>query len=173
MMQASPEGSPPNTPQVPLIVSMHNTGKPTTKVVLVQKDHEAEALQQLAAIHSILTANIPQEFHSQVFVGQDQVCLHSQQIDSIPASHSANYASFLLQQFNPQEGITVNKLPPKLTRLYRVTMSYSTAAQGTPAPPSPAQVSAPPSMLFIPSSPRRYLDMPSILKDPVKKSCHY
>jgi hypothetical protein len=28
-------------------------------------------------------------------------------------------------------------------------------------------------MLFIPSSPRRYLDMPSILKDPVKKSCHY
>jgi len=146
MMQALPEDSPRDASQMPLIVSMHNTGKPTTTVVLVQKAHEDEALRQLAAIHSILLTNVSTEFHSQVFVGQDQVCLHSQQINSIPASHSANYASLLLQQFNPQVGFTVNELPPKRTWLCWVTMSCSTAAQGTPAPPPATQDTAPPHL---------------------------
>jgi len=97
-----------------LIVSMHNTGNPTTKVVLIPKANEEEALKQLAAIHSIMLSNIDAEFHSKVFLEGKQAGLTSQQVDSIQSSHSTSYAMRLLDALNPQDGEEVEiEIPPK------------------------------------------------------------
>jgi hypothetical protein len=113
-----------------LLESVHNTGKPTTKVALVPRPHEEEAKLQFAALPSILLNNILPEYHDKVFHENKQPGLSEQTIDSIPASTSAAYAASLLQGFNPQDGSEEADHLPKRTRLVSVTMSYKTAATG-------------------------------------------
>ncbi len=59
MVHTFPAAKEGQTESVPLLHSVHNTAKPTTKVLLVHINHYEEALKQLSAIHSILTASIP------------------------------------------------------------------------------------------------------------------
>jgi hypothetical protein len=47
---------------------MQNTGNTTTKVVLVPKENESEALTQLSVIQSILFNKADPEYHHKVFV---------------------------------------------------------------------------------------------------------
>jgi hypothetical protein len=111
---------------VQLLHSVHNTAKPTTKVVLVNTSHYEEALKQLSAIHSILTASIPPEYHDKVFIDSLQANITGQQIDSISSCNSAAYATELLNRYNPQDGEEPIEVPQN-KRFRQVPLTYAAA----------------------------------------------
>lgn len=76
----------------PFLHSIHNTGKSTTKVVLVPSSHYAAAITQLSAFQRILASYIPPEYHIGVFIDSMPAGLTGQQIDSISSCNSAAYA---------------------------------------------------------------------------------
>ncbi len=111
---------------VPLLHSIHNTGKSTTKVALVPSYHYEAANTQLSAIHSILASYIPPAYHECVFIESLQAGITGQQIDSISSCNSAAYATELLNRYNPQDGEEVEE-PQQLKRFRQVPMSYAAA----------------------------------------------
>jgi hypothetical protein len=117
---------PPTTE--PLLHSLHNTGKMTTKVALVPTGHYEAALTQLSAIHSILTSYIPKEYLDRVFIASMQAGITGQQIDSISSCNSAAYATELLNTYNPQDGDDLPAVPIK--RFRQIPLSYAAAAAG-------------------------------------------
>jgi hypothetical protein len=117
------EGHPPT--KSPLLHSIHNTGNPTTKVALVPSNHFDEALNQLSAIHDILATNIASTYHSKVFVPKARAGITGQQIDSISSCNYSNYASQLLESFNPQDGET--QAAPVQKRARQIPLSYAAA----------------------------------------------
>jgi hypothetical protein len=124
----------------PLLHSIHNTSKPTTKVALVPICHYEAALTQLSAIHSILASYIPQEYHDRVFVDSKQAGLTGQQIDSIPSCNSAAYATELLNRYNPQEGDEIESTTP--TKRYRqVPLTYAAVTSLDTTSDSPTEAS--------------------------------
>jgi hypothetical protein len=118
----------------PLLHSVHNTAKPTTKVALVHISHYEEALKQLSAIHSILTTSIPREYHERVFIGTLQAGITGQQIDSISSYNSAAYATELLNRYNPQDGEEpIEATPSKKFRQVPLTYAAVTNMDTTSA----------------------------------------
>jgi hypothetical protein len=126
MVSSFPGGVEGQTATEPLLHSIHNTAKPTTKVVLVHASQHEEALKQLSAIHSILTASIPLEYHDKVFIDSLQAGITGQQIDSISSCNSAAYATELLNKYNPQDGEEVVEVTPK-KRIRSVPLTYAAA----------------------------------------------
>ncbi len=110
----------------PLLHYIHNTAKPTTKVALVHTSHYEEALTQLSAIHSILTASIPKEYHGRIFIDSLQAGIMGQQIDSISSCSSAAYATEFLNRYNPQDGEEPVEVTPK-KRFRQVPLTYAAA----------------------------------------------
>jgi hypothetical protein len=111
----------------PLLHSIHNTGKPTTKVALVSTCHYDAALTQLSAIHSILTSYIPQDYLDKVFIDSLQAGITGQQIDSVSSCNSAAYATELLSKYNPQDGEDLTEMTPT-KRFRQVPLTYAAAA---------------------------------------------
>jgi hypothetical protein len=77
----------------PLIQSIHNTGRPTVKAVLVYHEHYDYALEHLAAIHQVLLSGVPQEYHGNVFVDAQEVGLTSSHRDTIQSCNSSQHAN--------------------------------------------------------------------------------
>jgi hypothetical protein len=125
------EGQDPISEQ--LLHSIHNTAKPTTKVALVPATHYDAAINQLSAIHSILSSYVPQEYHEQVFVDKLQAGITGQQIDSISSCNSAAYATDLLNRFNPQGGDDEEDLAP-VKRFRPVPLSYAAVTNPSTTP---------------------------------------
>ncbi len=111
----------------PLLHSIHNTGKPTTKVALVSTSHYDSALTQLSAIHSILTSYIPKEYLDRVFIDSLQAGIRGQQIDSVSSCNSAAYATELLSKYNPQDCDDLAEVTPA-KRFRPVPLTYAAAA---------------------------------------------
>ncbi len=115
----------------PLLHSVHDTGNKTTKVALVKTSLHEEALNQLAAIHEILTANVSQEYHQAVFVNNARAMITGRQIDSISSCNYSSYTDRLLSNFNPQEGEDgTTQVTSKCSRLTLIT--YAAALQQGP-----------------------------------------
>lgn len=89
-----------------LLHSIHNTGKFCTKVALMPTSHFDEALTQLSAIHSILTASFT-----------SMVGITGQNIDSISSCNSTAYATELLKLYNPQDGKDPEEPKPPIVLL--------------------------------------------------------
>ncbi len=145
MQYTLPLGDAPPEPE-PLLHSIHNTGKQYTKVALVPTCHYDSALTQLSAIHSILTSYISNEYLDRVFVGSMQAGITGQQIDSVSSCNSAAYATELLKQYNPQDGVDLPEVTPT-KRFRQVPLSYAAAAgkditADTPTDTSKATVSS-------------------------------
>ena len=98
--------------KVPLLHSIHNTGNKTTKVVLARTEYYDEALNQLSAIHEILTANIPLKYHERVFAGTTRATITWRQLDSISLCNYSAYVDNLLSTFNLQDGEVKEIQPP-------------------------------------------------------------
>jgi hypothetical protein len=113
---------------VPLLHSIHNTGNKTTKVALVPSSHYTEALNQLSAIHSILTSNVSPDYHEKVFVHGTRAGLTGQQVDSVSSCNCSSYASELLDLYKPQDGEDEPTQPVK--RFRPVPMSYAAIVNG-------------------------------------------
>jgi hypothetical protein len=146
MQYQSPETSNNTAVPEPLLHSIHNTGKPHTKVALVTTGKYESAITQLSAIHSILTSYISQEFHDKVFINSLQAGITGQQVDSISSCNSAAYATALLNKFNPQDGDDFTKTTP-VKRYRHVPLTYAAAASSdtpsvTPTDNSKATVSS-------------------------------
>jgi hypothetical protein len=127
MQYQSPETDNNTTVPEPLLHSIHNTGKPTTKVALVTTGQYESAITQLSAIHSILTSYVPQENHDKVFINSLQVGITGQQVDSISSCNSAAYATALLNKFNPQDGEDFTETTP-VKRFRHIPLTYAAAA---------------------------------------------
>ncbi len=89
---------------VPLLHSVHNTGSKTTKTALVSQALFQEALNQLSTLHDILSNNIPESFHGNVFIDSARATIIGRSADTISSCNYALYATQLLENFNPQEG---------------------------------------------------------------------
>jgi hypothetical protein len=101
---------------------------------------------QLSAIHSILKSYVPEEFLDGVFIDSLQAGIVGQQIDSISSCNSAAYATELLKQYNPQDGVDLPEVTPT-KRFRQVPLSYAAAAgkditADTPTDTSKATVSS-------------------------------
>ncbi len=99
---------------------------------MVSTSHYEEALKQLSAIHSILTASIPQEYHNRVFLESLQAGITGQQVDSVSSCNSAAYATELLNHYNPQDGEELTEVTPKI-RFRTVPLTYADALHSTSA----------------------------------------
>lgn len=120
-------GNNETTPIVePLLHSIHNTSKDTTKVALVPSSHYDEALTQLSAIHSILASYIPPAYQQAVFVDSLQASIIGQQIDSVSSCNSAAYATEILNRYNPQDGEELAD-PKPIKRFRQVPLTYAAA----------------------------------------------
>jgi hypothetical protein len=84
-----------------LIESIHNTGNPNTKVVLVPPKHYHSAISQLTAVHSGLQAYIDPSFHDKVSIQGTEVCLAGQKADSISSCTYTAHIYPLLGKFQP------------------------------------------------------------------------
>jgi hypothetical protein len=71
------------TPASPLIHSIHNTSKNTTKAILIQKNRVDAAVDKFANISNILKTNIHPAFHENVFIPGKLPTLTGRQADSI------------------------------------------------------------------------------------------
>lgn len=118
--------------KVPLLHSIHNTGNKTTKVILARTEYYDEALNQLSALHEILTANIPLEYQERVFVGATRATITGRQLDSISSCNYSAYADSLLSTFNPQDG-EVKEIQPPHKRVRPVPLSYAAATRSEEA----------------------------------------
>jgi hypothetical protein len=118
-----------NSQSVPLLHSIHNTGKSTTKVALVPSNHYEAAITQLSAIQSILASYVPPDFHDKVFIESMPAGITGQQIDSISSCNSAAFATELLNRYNPQEGENIEEVKPS-KRFRPVPLTYA-AVTGT------------------------------------------
>lgn len=125
-MHHHPPGEGQSTLTVPLLHSIHNTGKSNTKVSLVTTNHYDAAVTQLSAIQSILSANIAPEFHDRVFVAPLHAGITGQQIDSFSSCNSAAYATQLLKLYNPQDGEDIQEIKPT-KRFQQVPLTYAAA----------------------------------------------
>jgi hypothetical protein len=127
----------PSATQKPLLHSIHNTGQATVKVALTTTKNYEEAVTQLSAIHSILTANIPPAYHSKVFIGNTTASITGRQIDSISSCNYSTYADQLLSTFNPQDGEDPPTIPAyKRNRLSSITYAAATKQNTAIDPPS-------------------------------------
>jgi peptidase E len=59
-------------PAIPLIHSVHNTGRTNVKVVLVPTANYDYAVDQFVTLHQDLLAGIPREYQDNVFVSNKQ-----------------------------------------------------------------------------------------------------
>jgi hypothetical protein len=102
---------------VSLLHSVHNTGLKTTKTALVSQTLFQEALNQLSTLHDILSNNILEPFHGNVFINSARAAIIGRSADTISSCNYASYATQLLENFNPQEGeATEQAAPPKCIR---------------------------------------------------------
>jgi hypothetical protein len=88
---------------LPLIHSIHNTGRLHVKAVLVHHEQYEYALEQLSVIHQALLSGVPQEFYKKVFVDNLEAGLTDSHRDTIQSCNSSLNANELLQLYNPQD----------------------------------------------------------------------
>jgi hypothetical protein len=98
----------PHMTSTSLFHSMHNMGKGKNNVLLVNLDLHDRAIKILGTIHEVLYADIPQPYHSPVFLN-GRVRLSSRQNDTILACNYSSYANELLS-CSPSSGITIEEL---------------------------------------------------------------
>ena len=124
---------------IKLLHSIHNTGKPTTKVALVKEENYQEALDQLANLENLLTTSIHSDFHSNVFVEGARPGISGYQADTISSCNYSSYASELLSTVHPQDSESPEPIKPK-KRFRPVQLTYASAVAATPqSVPAPAQ----------------------------------
>lgn len=126
MVYNPPAENGPTQKLEPLLHSIHNTSKVTTKVTLVPNSHYEEALTQLSAIHSILCSYVQPEYQQQVFIDSMQAGIVGQQIDSVSSCNSAAYATEILNKYNPQDGEELAD-PKPMKRFRPVPLTYAAA----------------------------------------------
>jgi hypothetical protein len=108
-----------------LIHSIHNTGRSTTKVVLVTSELYNDAIDQFANLENIMMCHIHPTYHGQVFVPGARPGLAGQQVDSLSSCNYSSYASELLSKFNPQDGDTQDTVPQVKKRFRTIPMTYA------------------------------------------------
>jgi hypothetical protein len=79
-----------------LLHSIHNTGRPHVKAVLVYQENYEYAIEQLAVIHQALLSGVPQEYHSKVFVDNLEAGLTGSHRDTIHSCNSSQHANELI-----------------------------------------------------------------------------
>jgi hypothetical protein len=119
-----------NKEVVPLIQSVHNTGRATVKVVLVLSENYDFALEQLAVLHPALLAGVPEAYQSNVFVDNLEVGLMSGHRNTIHSCNSSHHAKELLQLYNPQDA-EEESTPSTVKRFRPTVFSYAAAAAST------------------------------------------
>jgi hypothetical protein len=119
--------------KVPVVHSVHNTGRPYVKAVLVHTESYAFALDQFATLHQGLLAGVPQEYHKNVFVDHQEVGLTSAHRDTIHSCNSSYYANELLSLYNPQDGEV--EIPQESKRFKTTLISYAAAVNPVAASP--------------------------------------
>jgi len=127
-------------PAIPLIHSVHNTGRTNVKVVLVPTANYDYAVDQFVTLHQDLLAGIPREYQDNVFVSNLEAGITSGHSDTVHSSQSSHHADEILQLYNPQDA----EDDPNPQKRYRPTVfSYAAVAQALPLtahPPTSAAV---------------------------------
>jgi hypothetical protein len=74
---------------LPLIHSIHNTGRQNVKAVLVHQEQYDYTIEQMSVIHQALLSGVLQEYHSKVFVDNLEAGLTGSQRDTIQSCNSS------------------------------------------------------------------------------------
>jgi hypothetical protein len=119
-----------NGNSIPLIQSIHNTGKKNVKAVLVHHEHYEYAIEQMTVIHHALLSGVPHDYHDKVFIDNLEAGLTSSQQGTIQSCNSSQNANELLQLYNPQDAEADNSKTAH-KRLKPSVISYAAAASGT------------------------------------------
>jgi hypothetical protein len=91
----------PSGHTIPLLQSIHNTGKPMTKVALIPSENYQAAMDQFGVLHPRIRDKVSEAYHGKGFVEGKQVVLTSGYRDTFNSCKSSNYASELLHLYNP------------------------------------------------------------------------
>ena len=121
--------------KISLIHSVHNTGRPNIKAVLVPAGNYNIAIDQLATMHQGLLSGVPPSYHKNVFVDVLEVSLTSAHRDTIQPCNSSQHANELLIMYNPQDCEAV----PQESKRFKPTLISYAAAVSSPSTTSVTQ----------------------------------
>jgi len=113
---------------IPLVHSVHNTGRPNVKAVLVLTANYDYAVDQFGTLHQDLLAGVPEEYQDNVFVNNLEAGMTSGRRDTIHSSQCSHRADEIQQLYNPQDA---DDEPNPQKRFRPTVISYAVAARAT------------------------------------------
>jgi len=116
---------------LPLLHSIHNTGRENVKAILVHQEYYDYAIENLSTLHVELSSGVPQEYHENVFVENLEAGLTSSHRDTIQSCNSSHYANDLLTRYNPQDAEEANPPFSQSKRFRPNVISYAAATVGS------------------------------------------